>query len=88
MTCYNYEQSINFHGLNYLSCHRLLINGVTFEQKKINSFKELSDKFDIIINCTGLGARKLCDDRRLVSIRGQVLKVCYYLSLSNFACRY
>ncbi|XP_050445363.1 D-aspartate oxidase [Cataglyphis hispanica] len=54
---------------------KLLINGVTFEQKKLNSFKELSDKFDIIINCTGLGARKLCDDRRLVSIRGQVLKV-------------
>ncbi|XP_029662054.1 D-aspartate oxidase-like, partial [Formica exsecta] len=54
---------------------KLLIDGVTFKQRKLNSLKELTGEFDIVINCTGLGARKLCDDRRLVSIRGQVLKV-------------
>lgn len=85
MTCCNYGQSRNFHGFNYLSCHRLLIDGVTFKQRKLNSLKELTGEFDIVINCTGLGARKLCDDRRLVSIRGQVLKVYYHLLLSNFA---
>lgn len=53
----------------------MLANGVTFKQKELNSLKELTGEFDIVINCTGLGARKLCDDRRLVSIRGQVLKV-------------
>lgn len=65
--------------LNYLSCHRLLKDGVTFKQGKINSLKELTGEFDIVINCTGLGARKLCNDKRLVSIRGQVLKVCYHI---------
>lgn len=62
----------------------MLTNGVTFKQKELNSLKELTGEFDIVINCTGLGARKLCDDRRLVSIRGQVLKVCYLmLSISS-----
>ncbi|XP_036145261.1 D-aspartate oxidase [Monomorium pharaonis] len=55
--------------------HRLQLDGVTFRQKKLNFLKELSDEYDIVINCTGLGARKLCDDRRLVSLRGQVLKI-------------
>lgn len=54
---------------------KLLANRVTFKQKELNSLKELTGEFDIVINCTGLGARKLCNDRRLVSIRGQVLKV-------------
>lgn len=77
----NYGQSRNC-GLNYLSFHRLLANRVTFKQKELNSLKELTGEFDIVINCTGLGARKLCNDRRLVSIRGQVLKVCYLIMLS------
>ena len=36
---------------------------------------ELQGKFDVIVNCTGLGAKFLCDDFKLVPIRGQVLKV-------------
>jgi len=54
---------------------RLQKAGVTFKQRKLNSLKELTDEYDIIMNCTGFGARKLCDDKRLVSLRGQVLKV-------------
>ncbi|XP_024869513.1 D-aspartate oxidase-like [Temnothorax curvispinosus] len=54
---------------------RLHANGITFKQRDVNSLKELIDDYDIIINCTGLGARQLCNDRRLVSLRGQVLKV-------------
>ncbi|KYQ51870.1 D-aspartate oxidase [Trachymyrmex zeteki] len=54
---------------------RLQLNGVTFKQRELSSLKELTNDYDIVINCTGLGARKLCDDRRLVSLRGQVLKV-------------
>ncbi|MGQ0848564.1 MAG: FAD-dependent oxidoreductase [Actinomycetota bacterium] len=30
---------------------------------------------DVVVNCTGLGARELCDDRELVPIRGQVVAV-------------
>lgn len=44
-------------------------------EKKLNSLTELVSDWDLIINCTGLGARSLCNDKRLVSIRGQILKV-------------
>ena len=43
-------------------------------KKTINSFDELSD-YDLIVNCSGFGAKKLCADNDLVPIRGQVFKV-------------
>lgn len=43
-------------------------------QKKLKNLNELP-KHDIVINCTGLGAQELCDDYKLVPIRGQVFKV-------------
>lgn len=45
--------------------------GVKFQQKEISSFDEL-DEFDLIINCSGLGARSLCNDDQLIPYRGQV----------------
>lgn len=48
--------------------------GVQFERKKITSFEELQT-FDLIINCTGLGAEQLTGDKSLVPIRGQVMRV-------------
>nr|CAD7444118.1 unnamed protein product [Timema bartmani] len=44
-------------------------------KRRINSFQELVGDFDIVVNCTGLGAKYLCSDYKLVPIRGQVLKV-------------
>jgi D-amino-acid oxidase len=44
---------------------------VVFEKKMVNDFEELSS-FDIIINCTGLGARVLCKDETVIPVRGQV----------------
>lgn len=44
---------------------------VLFEQRSVNDFNELS-AFDIIINCTALGARELCNDKSIIPIRGQV----------------
>lgn len=40
----------------------------------INSFNDVDD-YDLVINCTGFGAKKLCLDHDLVPIRGQVFKV-------------
>lgn len=31
--------------------------------------------YDVVMNCTGLGAQQLCGDRKMVPIRGQVIKV-------------
>lgn len=57
---------------------RLQDNGTKLMKKKLNSLTELVSDWDLIMNCTGLGARSLCNDRRLVSIRGQVIKVCLF----------
>lgn len=43
--------------------------------KKIENFSELHGSYDIVVNCTGLESRKLCNDRKVVPVRGQVLKV-------------
>ncbi|CAH0380899.1 unnamed protein product [Bemisia tabaci] len=49
-------------------------NGILLK-KSINSFQELENDYNIIFNCCGLGAKKLCGDKKVVPIRGQVIKV-------------
>ena len=44
-------------------------------QRKINNLNELSDEYDIIINCTGLGARELVGDLSVYPVRGQIIEV-------------
>lgn len=43
-------------------------------KKTIDSFNDVYD-YDLVMNCTGFGAKKLCLDHDLVPIRGQVFKV-------------
>lgn len=54
---------------------KLQETGAVLVKREIDSLKELIGQHDLIMNCTGLGARRLCNDRRMVSIRGQVYKV-------------
>lgn len=50
-------------------------NGVRIARKRIESFDELK-AFDLIVNCTGLGAKILMkDDNDLKPMRGQVIRV-------------
>lgn len=49
--------------------------GGLVEQRKINSLQELSNSYDIIVNCSGLGSKTLVGDSKVYSVRGQVLKV-------------
>ena len=53
---------------------KLQESGAKLAIKKFSCLKELASDWDLIMNCTGLGARTLCNDRRLVSMRGQVIK--------------
>lgn len=54
---------------------KFLQSGGVIKQQTVQHLSEISDKFDVVVNCAGLGAKYLCEDRRLVPIRGQVIKV-------------
>lgn len=43
-------------------------------KRKIESLNEL-ENFDLIINCTGLGAKNLLNDDEMKPVRGQVTRV-------------
>ncbi|HVX25680.1 MAG TPA: FAD-dependent oxidoreductase [Parafilimonas sp.] len=45
---------------------------VKFVERAINSFDELKNDFDFIINCSALGSQKLCNDDSIIPVRGQV----------------
>lgn len=55
---------------------RFLQIGGKLRNRKIHTFNELiDDGYDLIINCSGLGAYKLVGDNAVKSIRGQVARV-------------
>jgi D-amino-acid oxidase len=54
---------------------RVLASGAGITQRTIRSFADLSPDADVVVNCTGLGARDLCHDRELFGVRGQVIVV-------------
>ncbi|MBN3522062.1 FAD-dependent oxidoreductase [Algoriphagus lutimaris] len=64
--------------------NQFLANGGQFELKKISSLKELAELGQLVVNCTGLGARELCHDKELYPIRGQILR-CEKLNAISFA---
>ncbi|MEO8766315.1 MAG: FAD-dependent oxidoreductase [Ginsengibacter sp.] len=45
--------------------------GVTILQKEISSFDEIANAA-MIMNCSALGARQLCDDKEIMPVNGQV----------------
>lgn len=49
--------------------------GGQVEQRKVNSLEDLSNSYDIIVNCSGLGSKMLVGDTEVIPIRGQVLKM-------------
>ncbi|MEP7142087.1 MAG: FAD-dependent oxidoreductase [Ferruginibacter sp.] len=51
---------------------QLLKKGVVFIRKEIHDLDELSAQYDVVINCSALGSRKLCNDESLIPVRGQV----------------
>jgi D-amino-acid oxidase len=51
---------------------------VKFIKKKISSLSELKDEADVVINCTGLGARNLVGDLTVRPARGQVRSAFYF----------
>lgn len=82
--CYSLKVPfINIHRLfDYLSTE-LLQNGVVFKQRSIAHFDQLSGAFNLVINCSGLGAQTLCDDSALYPARGVTLTVTNTIDLNT-----
>ena len=49
--------------------------GGVLMQGRCENLSDLTGSCELAVNCTGLGARRLCGDSRLVPLRGQVLRV-------------
>lgn len=49
--------------------------GGTMEQKEISDIQEALKECSILVNCTGLGSKKLLNDEKLYPVRGQVVVV-------------
>lgn len=49
--------------------------GGLVQQRKVNSLEELSDSYDIIVNCSGLGSKTLVGDTQMYPVRGQIIKM-------------
>jgi D-amino-acid oxidase len=47
-------------------------NGVEFIKQEIKELGEFAKDHDIVINCSGLGAGRLCNDKNVISVKGQV----------------
>jgi hypothetical protein len=61
---------------------RLISKGVTFLNQKVTTLKDFvaeNSNYDVIFNCLGLGAITFCDDQKLVSMRGQMIRVFTFL---------
>lgn len=54
---------------------KFLQNGGKIVQEKVEKFSNLIGRFDVVLNCTGLASKWLCADKKVVPIRGQVIKV-------------
>ncbi|XP_050541320.1 D-aspartate oxidase-like isoform X2 [Daktulosphaira vitifoliae] len=54
---------------------KFINNGGEIIKKKIQSFDDICEKFNVIFNCSGLEAANLCNDNDMIPIRGQVIRV-------------
>lgn len=51
------------------------MNGGRIIEKYVHSLGEFrANDFEAVFNCTGLGAKRLCNDNKVVPIRGQIIK--------------
>lgn len=50
-------------------------NGGRFVKGTVQNLEDVGEDFDIVVNCTGLGAKQLTGDFLLTPVRGQAMKV-------------
>lgn len=71
----SYFQTFSTDGRSYLPwlARQVKQNGGGIVQRKIDSLDGLLSDFDVVVNCTGLGAQELASDSTLVPYFGQSL---------------
>lgn len=60
----------SFNSLHSYPCSVILSKEVTFL-----FYVKLAGSYDVVVNCTGMGARWLCNDESVEPVRGQVIRV-------------
>ena len=63
---------------------RFTESGGIFKEQKIESLEEVSALNTVVVNCSGLGAKELCNDDELLPMRGQILR-CKKMDLKSCA---
>ena len=52
--------------------------GVQFINKKLETQEEFINEhtvYDVVFNCLGLGSNKFCNDKNIIPMRGQMIRV-------------
>ncbi|GMT16783.1 hypothetical protein PFISCL1PPCAC_8080, partial [Pristionchus fissidentatus] len=72
----NFFTTLGLEPTKYIAyaTRQFLSNGGCIRQKKIKNLNELTDEFDVIINCSGIGAKELMGDAEMKPIRGQIIR--------------
>ena len=55
---------------------QFISKGGKFEKRKLVTLEKLVGRYDVVVNCTGFGARELLGDSKLYSSRGQIKSAC------------
>ena len=55
--------------------NQFLSMGGKVKQAKVTSLRDMVGQYDLVINCCGIGARTLVNDRDVIPIRGQVFRI-------------
>ena len=55
--------------------NRYNLLGGKLEKRRVNDFSEVPEKFQLVINCTGLSSGELCNDPEVYPVRGQIIRI-------------